>query len=126
MLLAIDIGNTNIVVGLFQDRQLSQHWKIMSDREKTCDEYAVTLLNLFSINDLNASSVDSVILSSVVPPLTPVFQDLSKALFQIKPLVVVPVFRVIFPRRPKSVIGVTFIKNMWGMNSFSYPMHFKT
>lgn len=90
MLLAIDIGNTNIQVGVFRDRELSQHWKIRSEREKTCDEYKITLLNLFSLSEIEVRTVESVIISSVVPPLTPVFKDLSRALFRSNPLVVGP------------------------------------
>lgn len=90
MLLVMDIGNTNIAVGIFQEKILVKHWKIKSEREKTCDEYAVTLLNLFSISKVDAAQIDAVIFSSVVPPLTPIFQTLSHSLFQVKPLIVGP------------------------------------
>jgi type III pantothenate kinase len=90
MLLAIDIGNTNIEVGVFQGKELFRHWKIKSERGKTCDEYKITLLNLFSLSGLEVSTVDSVIISSVVPPLTPVFKDLSRAVFHFNPLIVGP------------------------------------
>lgn len=90
MLLAIDIGNTNIEVGLFRGKELYKHWKIKSERGKTCDEYKITLLSLFSHSGIEISAVKSVILSSVVPPLTPVFKDLSRAVFHSNPLVVGP------------------------------------
>ena len=90
MLLAIDIGNTNVAVGIFQGEKLIKHWKIRTDREKTCDEYGMSLLNLFAFSDLKIDDIKSVIFSSVVPPLTPVFQELSQNLFQIKALVVGP------------------------------------
>lgn len=90
MLLAIDIGNTNIAVGLVQRGGLIKHWKIKSDREKTCDEYAATLVNLFSMSAIDKASIGSVIFSSVVPPLTPVFQRLSQSLFGVKAMVVGP------------------------------------
>ena len=90
MLLAIDIGNTNIQVGVFRDKELYKHWKIRSERDKTCDEYKITLLNLFSLSEIEVGTVESVIISSVVPPLTPVFKDLSRALFRSNPLVVGP------------------------------------
>ncbi|MDH5468368.1 MAG: type III pantothenate kinase, partial [Candidatus Aminicenantes bacterium] len=90
MLLAIDIGNTNIVLGVFEGEKLIQHWKIQTERERTCDEYGVTLLNLFSISGPKKTEIDSVIISSVVPPLTPIFQDLSQRLFQVKAAVVGP------------------------------------
>lgn len=90
MLLAIDIGNTTIEVGIFQGKELDKHWKIRTEREKTCDEYKITLLNLFSLSGLEVSKVEGVIISSVVPPLTPVFKDLSRAVFQSNPLIVGP------------------------------------
>ena len=90
MLLAIDIGNTNIVIGVFQGEILSQHWKIQAGREKTCDEYAVNLLHLFALSGVAVEKIRDVIISSVVPPLTPVFQELSQKRFNIKPMVVGP------------------------------------
>ena len=90
MLLALDIGNTNIAVGVFEGKNIIQHWKIRSDREKTSDEYEIILLNLLSLAHLGVENIDSVIISSVVPPLTPVFENLSKNLLKLKPLVVGP------------------------------------
>ena len=90
MLLAVDIGNTNIALGLFDGKKLCQHWKIRSEREKTSDEYGIVLLNLLSLAHLGAQDIKSVILSSVVPPLTPVFQDLSQELLAVRPLVIGP------------------------------------
>lgn len=90
MLLAIDVGNTNIGVGIFQKKSLIKSWKIRTERDKTCDEYGITLLNLLSLSGMKVKEIKSVILSSVVPPLTPVFQDLSRSLFGIKSIVVGP------------------------------------
>lgn len=90
MLLAVDIGNTNIALGLFDGKDLIQHWKIRSEQQKTTDEYEIILLNLLSLAQLEAKSIRSVIISSVVPPLTPVFQSLSQDFLNINPLVVGP------------------------------------
>ena len=90
MLLAIDIGNTNIGVGIFKGKSLIKNWKIRTEREKTCDEYGIILLNLLALSGMEVKEIKSVIFSSVVPPLTPVFQDLSRSLFRTKPLVVGP------------------------------------
>lgn len=97
MLLAIDIGNTTVAIGFFEDKRLSRHWKIRSDRDKTCDEYGVTLLNLFTFAGVGPEAVKAVIISSVVPPLTPIFQTLSQDLFHVKPLVVGPGLRTGMP-----------------------------
>jgi type III pantothenate kinase len=90
MLLTIDIGNTNISMGVFRGRELINHWKISSDRFKTSDEYGILLRNLFQQSGLDRQEVKGIIISSVVPPLTPVFQHLCRHLFQPKPLTVGP------------------------------------
>ena len=90
MLLAVDIGNTNIALGVFDGKNIIQHWKIRSEREKTSDEYEIILLNLLSLAGLEVESINSVIISSVVPPLTPVFESMSQDLLKVKPLVVGP------------------------------------
>jgi len=93
MLLAVDIGNLTVAVGLFQGKKLVRGWKIMTDREKTSDEYEVLLVNLFQYAKIDLEKVEGVILSSVVPPLTPVFQAASENLFREKALVVGPGLR---------------------------------
>jgi len=90
MLLAVDIGNTRTAIGIFREKDLIEDWKIKTEKDKTSDEFALVLLSLFNFSRLNAKEIHSVIISSVVPPLTPVFQDLSQKLFQIKPFIVGP------------------------------------
>ena len=97
MLLAVDIGNLTVAVGLFQGKKLVRGWKIMTDREKTSDEYEVLLVNLFQYAKIDLEKVEGVILSSVVPPLTPVFQAASENLFREKALVVGPGLRTGMP-----------------------------
>jgi type III pantothenate kinase len=90
MLLAIDIGNTTIALGVFEGKVLVKEWRARSEREKTADEYGILLLDLLRLSGLEPSAVDGVVVSSVVPPLTPAFQDLSQRLFGRKALVVGP------------------------------------
>ncbi len=90
MLLAVDIGNTSIAIGIFQGRSLMKSWNIRAEREKTCDEYGITLSSLLSSSGLEGTPIDSAIISSVVPPLTPIFQELIKNLFEVQSLVVGP------------------------------------
>lgn len=90
MLLAIDIGNTTIAVGIFEGKRLLRDWSVRSEREKTSDEYSIMLLELLRIAAIDPAAVRSVIISSVVPPLTPAFQALSQTLFGIKALIVGP------------------------------------
>jgi len=97
MLLTFDIGNTTVAIGLFREKDLVRHWRISSDREKTSDEYGVVLRNLFSFDGVDAAEVGGVIISSVVPPLTPVFQELSQTLFRSRALTVGPGLRTGMP-----------------------------
>ena len=88
MLLAIDIGNTNIVLGVFEGSRLKGNWRIATRLSKTSDEYGILILDLFHANRLRADRIDGVILSSVVPPLTPIFLETSRRYFHSDPLIV--------------------------------------
>jgi len=90
MLLAFDIGNTTIAVGVFKGKKLLKDWRIKTDKEKTGDEYAIILLSLFQREGIKSDRFEAAIISSVVPPLTPVFQDLGLDLFGLEPFVVGP------------------------------------
>ena len=90
MLLVIDVGNSNIVLGLYEGQTLKHHWRIATDKSRTSDEYGVMLQSLFSLSSLTFSRVDAVIISSVVPPLTGVLETLSRDFFQLTALVVGP------------------------------------
>ena len=88
MLLAIDIGNTNIVWGVFDGDKLLVDWRVGTDHAKTTDEYAILLLDLLQVKGISPKRVDGVILSSVVPPLTPLLEELSETYFHCLPLIV--------------------------------------
>jgi type III pantothenate kinase len=90
MLLAVDIGNTNIAFGIFDKEQMRATWSIATDIHRTADEYAVLLLNLLPREDITFGDVDSVIICSVVPPLEPIFEELSQHYFGVMPLIVGP------------------------------------
>lgn len=68
MLLAIDIGNTNITLGLYQGEQLGPRWRISTDTQRMPDEYGITLVNLLAFSGYKPTQVDAVVLASVVPP----------------------------------------------------------
>ncbi|MCX6056232.1 MAG: type III pantothenate kinase [Chloroflexi bacterium] len=78
MLLCVDIGNTNIKLGLYQGKELVTHWRIFTDPSKLADEYAVLLLSLFSSENISSDQIDGCAISSVVPDLTLAFRDLVK------------------------------------------------
>jgi type III pantothenate kinase len=90
MLLAFDVGNTTIAIGLFRGKKLLKSWKIKTDRDKTGDEYGAVLLNLFQVAGLQAKTISGAIISSVVPPLTPVIEETCREYFRTVALVVGP------------------------------------
>jgi type III pantothenate kinase len=97
MLLAVDIGNTTVAIGMFRDAKLVKSWKIKTDRDKTADEYGTVLLNLFQVAEIPPKKVEAAIISSVVPPLTPVVQDVCQDFFGLEALVVGPGLRTGMP-----------------------------
>lgn len=88
MLLTLDIGNTNIVLGIFKGKRLKRNWRIFTDLKRTSDEYWVLIDGLIRGRGEEASRIDAAILSSVVPPLTPVIRDMIKEYLGFIPLVV--------------------------------------
>jgi len=90
MLLAFDVGNTTIAIGLFRGRKLVKSWKIRTDSDKTSDEYGAILLNLMQVAGLAPGKVTGAIVSSVVPPLTPVVEEICRTCFATEASVVGP------------------------------------
>lgn len=90
MLLVIDVGNSNIVLGIYDGEALVRHWRISTDKFRTSDEYGVMLDSLFSLASLSFTQVKAIIISSVVPPLTGVLESLCRDFFALPPYVVGP------------------------------------
>ncbi len=88
MLLAIDIGNTNVVLGVFDKEKLVEHWRVGTNTQITPDEYAMTLKDLFGFAGIEFRQIDGVIISTVVPPLLPVMTEMSRKYYHIEPMIV--------------------------------------
>lgn len=86
MLLAIDIGNTNITIGAFDGDVLKATFRLTTDTNRMPDEYALAVSQLLPLRGVSAESVDAIALCSVVPPLTPSFIQLCKDYFDTVPL----------------------------------------
>lgn len=104
VLLVIDVGNTNVSLGVYDydDRDqgtLSQHWRVSTHREQTSDELVISLSALFSSEDRHTSEITDVILSSVVPPVVPIWERVSLKLFGQAPQIVGPGMRTGMPVR---------------------------
>jgi type III pantothenate kinase len=90
MLLAIDVGNTNTVLGVYDGAKLAAHWRIETTGRRTFDEYGILILQLFSHAGLDPKRVDAVAVSSVVPPLQFNLEKMSERYFGQKPMFVGP------------------------------------
>ena len=88
MLLAIDIGNTNVTMGVFRDETLVATWRMATDAQKLPDEYALLIRSLLPLKGVEPEAISGIIICSVVPPLTQVFEELGATYFGCPPLVV--------------------------------------
>lgn len=90
MLLAIDVGNTNTVFGLYRGELLVRSWRLNTDKARTADEWAIVAHELFGLAGLHFSEVGAVIISSVVPPLVKTLEELCRHYFRLTPYLVGP------------------------------------
>lgn len=90
MLLAIDVGNTNTVLGVYQGTVLRDHWRIETSHARTADEYGVLIRQLFAGQGIEPTQIDALVISSVVPPLGHTLEEMSRRYFSRPPLFVEP------------------------------------
>ncbi|MCS7315640.1 MAG: type III pantothenate kinase [Bryobacterales bacterium] len=90
MLVALDVGNTNVTIGVFDGENLAARWRLSTAREQTPDEWGILLRNLFLLWNLDLRAVDGMIISSVVPPLDPALQQMAEDYFGLDPVFVTP------------------------------------
>ena len=90
MLLALDVGNTNTVLGVFRGSELIANWRLTTARDQTVDEYGILTRELFTLATLDPGKIDGVIISSVVPPLNGTLQEMAERYFHIQALFVEP------------------------------------
>lgn len=97
MLLAIDVGNTHTVLGLFEGETLRRRWRIVTEHSRTADEYSIVLWNLTRMGGVEAGQIKGIIVSNVVPPLQPVVEAMCTETFGQAPMVVGPGIRTGMP-----------------------------
>ena len=94
MLLVLDVGNTNTVLGVFagdgRSSELAAHWRVATIQTQTVDEYGVLFRNLFAMADIKVAAIKGIIISSVVPPMDTVLREVCERYFHTKPLFVEP------------------------------------
>lgn len=114
MLLAIDIGNTQLVLGIFKGDQLVHSWRVVTRRNQTFDEYAVLFRNLFELEGISSKDIEGMVISSVVPPLNKTFESLAKQYFSLDPLFIEATRQNLVPiptYKPPADVGADRIVN---------------
>ncbi|MCX5840812.1 MAG: type III pantothenate kinase [Deltaproteobacteria bacterium] len=106
MLLVVDVGNTNTVLGLFDGDQLVHDWRIRTVVDHTVDEYGMLIYNLYKTSRISSRKIQDIIISCVVPPMLNILEPLCQKYFNLKPLIVGPGVKTgmpIFYDNPKEV-----------------------
>jgi type III pantothenate kinase len=125
VILAIDVGNTNIVLGVYQGKQLIHHWRISTNRSSTVDEYGMMVYNLFQHAGIRIDSLDGVVISSVVPPLMFVLENLSLKYLRKEPLIVGPGMKTglnVRTENPKEVGADRIVNAVAGIELYGPPL----
>jgi type III pantothenate kinase len=125
VILVVDVGNTNIVLGLYQERMLTHHWRLSTNRSSTVDEYGVLISNLFQLAGVRAEQMKGVILSCVVPPLMNTLEQLFVKYVGIEALVVGPGIKTglnIRYENPKEVGADRIVNAVAGIEQYGTPL----
>jgi type III pantothenate kinase len=97
MLLVIDVGNTNMVIGIFSGETLLESWRVATQVERTTDEFGILFKELLVFSKVKRQEIDGMIISCVVPPLRPPLEGLGRKYFELEPMVVEPGIRTGMP-----------------------------
>jgi type III pantothenate kinase len=113
MLLVVDVGNTNTVLGLYEGETLVHHWRLTTERQRTTDEYGILCRNLFELAGVEVGAVTAIAIASVVPPLNHTLWRMSLVYFKVEPLFIDPAKNAGMPVRytPPSDVGADRIVN---------------
>jgi type III pantothenate kinase len=125
MLLAVDVGNTNIVLGIYDRDKLAVSWRVSTNRQQTGDEYGIILKNLFSQSGINESCLTGIIISSVVPTLMLSLEEMALRYFNIEPMVVGPGIKTglnIVMDNPKEVGADRIVNAVAGFELYGGPL----
>jgi type III pantothenate kinase len=125
MLLVFDVGNTNMVLGVYEGKKLLKDWRISTDKEKTSDEYGVLINNLFQFDGLNLRDVKDVIISSVVPNVMHSLENFSIKYCKKQPLIVGPGVKTglnIKYDNPKQVGADRIVNAVAGIEKYGTPL----
>jgi type III pantothenate kinase len=124
MLLTMDVGNTNTVLGVFRGKEMLAHWRLTTARDQTVDEYGILTRNLFSLAGLAREDVDGIIISSVVPPLNSTLAQMSEQYFHNRALFVEPGIKTGMPvlyENPQEVGADRIVNSVAAIEKYGVP-----
>jgi type III pantothenate kinase len=125
MLLVMDVGNTQTVMGVYDKSTLRVNWRISTDLRKSGDEFWVIVRNLFREADLDTMAVDGVCISSVVPPLQGMLEDVCHRYFKTEPIIVEPGIKTglsILVDNPREVGADRIVNSVAGIELYGGPL----
>lgn len=125
MLLVFDVGNTNMVLGIYKDKELINQWRIKTDKEKTSDEYGMLIRNLFQYENMDITDIKDVIISSVVPNVMHPLENFCLKYCKKQPIVVGPGIKTglnIKYDNPKQVGADRIVNAVGGIEKYGYPL----
>ncbi len=125
MLLAIDVGNSNNVIGLFSGKKLLTHWRIRTEWGRTADEYWVLIKEFILLNQVEAETIDDIIIACVVPPLVPNLKEMAKKYFSCEPVIVGPGIKTgisILYRNPAEVGADRIVNSVAAYEKYGGPL----
>jgi type III pantothenate kinase len=125
VILVFDVGNTNIVLGVFNGSDLAANWRISTNRHRTADEYGILLRELFSFSGHEMSRIKAVVISTVVPPLTFTLERVCQKYFKLSPLVVGPGIKTglsIKYENPREVGADRIVNAVAGIEKYGGPL----
>lgn len=125
VLLAVDVGNTNVMLGVYDGNELKVSWRISTNRQQTGDEYGIILKNLFAQAGIKEKALSGIVLSSVVPPLMFSLEEMALRYFNIQPLVVGPGVKTginILMENPREVGADRIVNAVAGYELYGGPL----
>jgi type III pantothenate kinase len=113
MLMVLDVGNTNTVLGVYRQEELLHHWRLATERDRTADEWGILLRTLFTMSEISTGAISAIVISSVVPPARSALEDMALRYFGIPPLFVEPTMDLGMPvlYRPPEDVGADRVVN---------------
>ncbi|WP_347489885.1 type III pantothenate kinase [Desulfoscipio sp. XC116] len=125
MILVFDVGNTNIVLGVFKERELVENWRLSTARHRTSDEYGILLRDLFRASTVTMEDIKATVLSSVVPPINPTLERTCRKYFGLTPHMVGPGTKTGMPikyENPREVGADRIVNAVAGYEQYGGPL----